>query len=77
MVPANDHLDVTGRRFTGVPVQASFACPRGEAQRTGWGVRIHPSDWMRLRNNGRTPLFTRHTLGTAEAERDRRRYGRR
>lgn len=54
-------------------VQASFQCPRGTMIQKPWGVQMHPSDWMIHRNRGRVPLFTRHTLGGLEAERDQRR----
>jgi hypothetical protein len=59
----------------GVAIQTSFEVPRGVVERTRIGARMHPADWMRLRNNGRTPLGTRHTAGVIEAERDRRRHG--
>jgi hypothetical protein len=77
MTPTNDHVDpapqaFTRERFMRVAIQPSFAVARGEVVSTVWGVKMHPSDHMVLRNNGRTPLWTRHMLGVREAERDRR-----
>jgi hypothetical protein len=60
----------------GVAIQTSYDVPRGMVERTRIGAQMHPSDWMRLRNNGRTPLWTRNCVGVREAERDRRRHGR-
>lgn len=37
-------------------------------------VLMHPSDVMRLKNNGRTPFWSKRTLGDRELERDRRRH---
>lgn len=34
----------------------------------------HPSTVMRLRNNGRTPLWSARSLGERELRRDRRRH---
>lgn len=59
----------------GVAIQTSFEIPRGMVERTRIGARMHPSDHMELRNNGRTPLWTRHMTGVIEAERDRRLHG--
>lgn len=59
-----------------VPIMTSLEVERGTVEHTSFGARMHPSDWMRLRNNGRTPLWTRHMTGVIEAERDRRRHGR-
>jgi hypothetical protein len=63
-------------RLTGIAIMATFRCPRGTLLRTSWGIMMNPSDHMKLRNKGRTPLFTRQMLGVREAERDRRRHGR-
>jgi hypothetical protein len=68
-------VELTTENTRGVFLQATFSVPRGKARRTSWGLQLHPSDHMRLRNNGQTPLFTRRCLGVIEAERDRRRHG--
>jgi hypothetical protein len=49
-------------RLTGVAIMATFRCPRGTLLRTSWGIMMNPSDHMKLRNKGRTPLFTRQTV---------------
>jgi hypothetical protein len=56
----------------GVPLTISFEVERGTAERTSFGARLHPADWMAIRNHGRTPLWTRNCTGVREAERDRR-----
>jgi hypothetical protein len=68
--------DLPPRWRAGVAIQTSYDIPRGMVERTRIGARMHPADWMRLRNNGRTPLWTRNCAGVREAERDRRRRGR-
>jgi hypothetical protein len=74
--PYHVPLDTLHPRWSfGVAIQTSFEVPRGVVMRTRIGARMHPADWMRLRNNGRTPMWTRHMAGVTEAERDRRRHG--
>lgn len=39
-------------------------------------VCVHPSTALAIKNGGRFPLWTRHSRGMIELDRDRRRYGR-
>lgn len=63
---------VTTEMLRGTACASSFAVERGTIEQKRWGLCFHPADLMKIRNNGRTPLYTRHTLGSREAERDRR-----
>ncbi len=59
-------------------IYTSFSTPKGQIDQTKAGnLLMHPLTYMILGNNGRVPLYTRHTLGTREVERDRRKYGKR
>lgn len=69
-------LNVPREVLRGTVTSASFDVPRGTIEQRRWGLRFHPYDLMKIRNNGRVPLFTRHMLGVREAERDRRRRAR-
>lgn len=71
--------DYSQLRASGLPISESWYAPRGKILMTGFerNVIMHPSDYMRLRHGGRTPLWTRHMLGVREAERDQRRRAKR
>lgn len=67
--------------IAGIPVNESWLIPRdqvvlivnpGTKRRT---YTVHPSTMLRLRCGGRFPLWTRHSRGMIELDRDRRRYG--
>lgn len=70
-------LNVPRGGLRGVLVQPSFDAPRGTMVSRRWGIQMHPYDHMVMRHGGRCPLWTRHTLGNREAERDARRRARR
>jgi hypothetical protein len=58
---------------------ADNSIPRGEPKLSGMSSPptwfVHPYDLLQQELRGKLPLYTRHTLGAIEAERDRRRYG--
>lgn len=72
-----------GINLTGVPIRESWLAPRdqvfyaGDPATNRYGQPIifaHPSMIMKIDNNGSTPFYTRHMLGTKEAARDKRKY---
>ena len=54
--------------------QASNNVERGNVVLEGSTLFVHPYDLILQENFGTLPLYTRHTLGAIEAERDRRRH---
>lgn len=52
--------------------------PRGEPwiREDGQVWVVNPYDLLQQQLRGKLPLYTRHTLGAIEAERDRRKYKR-
>jgi hypothetical protein len=63
---------------SGITFVADNNVPRGEPRSTNNGTVwfVHPYDLLQQELRGMLPLYTRHTLGAIEAERDRRRYPR-
>jgi hypothetical protein len=57
----------------GLIVTETWFVPRGTVVAVAGRACIHPSDLMRMRNRGRTPLWSGRTLGERELQRDRRR----
>lgn len=62
-----------GIRFVVEPMVARSA-PLMLQDESGLTLYVHPYDWLAQLYKGKLPLYTRHTLGAREAERDRRRY---
>lgn len=58
-------MDTTGRVKRGEIIQIDY----------GDTWILHPYDYLAQLYEGKLPLYTRYTLGTREAERDKRRYG--
>jgi hypothetical protein len=62
-----------------MPISVHPLVPRGQIMIIGkqyGSILMNEADFMRMMNNGHTPLYTRHMLGVRELERDKRKYGR-
>lgn len=63
-------LTIVDPPFTDLNIYESWVVPRGQVLQAGRDIHVHPSTYMAI--TGRT-LYTRHMLGSLEAERDKRR----